>query len=815
MISPTSTGRYDHHTSPLMSTPASHVAGADGTHASAPWHPVNRVLFRFGLVYFCLWAPGYFVSPLFAGLFGDAPTAYEGACGAMVDLGRATFRNLMDPIRDPNNLGCAGTTEAMLVMIVVAAFVAAIWSALDRRRRAYPRLSRLLIGACGYYLAAVLFTYGIMKLIPQQFPIPGADRLLTAFGEQGRVDVLWGLIGSSPAYTMFTGAMETSAAFLLFFRRTRTLGALLATGTMLNVTVLNFDYSVGVKLLSGHLLALALILVLVDWRRIANVFWLGRPVNALTQSTSRPRAIKVSMQVVKAVLLGTWVIYLTSQTWMLYRWLHREIDAPLHGLYDVTSFVIDGGERPPLITDSTRWQNVVIGTPPLSAIRMMNDGWVDDAVTVDADAGVLTVGPWVMPEIVDLGRLPTPTQDPIGRLMYEVRPDGELFLRGTVRDRPAEITLRERRSQDFPLLGRSDRDEDHGEFNFLFLLGLLIPTAAIGWTLIDRRRPSGSLVGEIVTSVTAFYVGIAVCAYGFAKIFLAEFPFPTIQALLTEFGQLSPAQALRNAMGVSPAYTMFIGWTEVIAGTLLCFRRTRTLGALAAIAVLGHTVIVTYEYDLPLLAFSSHLLLMALLLAVFDARRLFDAFVRSRAVPGVDARSPITERLGQRRALVGTVVITAMALAVLIGVSANRYQQQVTDQHDTPLGGLYDVQSFVLDGRELPPLATDTTRWQSLIIETPGEAVVQMMNDEFVHFDLVSHTDDRAITIAAFGDHAVTRFGYHRPADDLLLLRGNWAGREAEIRMKRRDLDEFFLVRQRFEWIETDYSIFWQPHLRR
>jgi hypothetical protein len=124
--SPTSTGRYDHHTSPLMSTPASHVADADGTRASAPWHPVNRVLFRFGLVYFCLWAPGYFVSPLFAGLFGDAPTAYEGACGAMVDVGRATFRNLMDPIRDANNLGCAGTTEAMLVMIVVAAFVAAI-----------------------------------------------------------------------------------------------------------------------------------------------------------------------------------------------------------------------------------------------------------------------------------------------------------------------------------------------------------------------------------------------------------------------------------------------------------------------------------------------------------------------------------------------------------------------------------------------------------------------------------------------------------------------------------------------------------------
>ncbi len=54
--------------------------------------------------------------------------------------------------------------------------------------------------------------------------------------------VLWWMMGSSPAYTIFSGSIETLGGALLLFRRTATLGAIVSAGAMLNVWMLNMCY---------------------------------------------------------------------------------------------------------------------------------------------------------------------------------------------------------------------------------------------------------------------------------------------------------------------------------------------------------------------------------------------------------------------------------------------------------------------------------------------------------------------------------------------------------------------------------------------
>src|SRR5262249_32952953 len=162
--------------------------------------------------------------------------------------------------------------------------------------------------------------------------------------------------------------------------------------------------------------------------------------------------------------------------------------------------------------------------------------------------------------------------------------------RGTLRGHDAKVALREH-SDEFPLLHHAGGSDDLTQIDVRLFVLLLVPTGAMIWTLIDRCRRPASLLRESGTTGGCFYVGIALCAHALAKLLPTAFALPTIQTLMTEFGQQTPMEALRNVMGASPAYTMFIGWAEVIAGTLLFFSRTRVVGALAAIVVLGHTII--------------------------------------------------------------------------------------------------------------------------------------------------------------------------------------------------------------------------------
>jgi hypothetical protein len=154
---------------------------------------------------------------------------------------------------------------------VIAAVTAVVWRRMDERwPRTYLR----------YALALTLFGYGMAKVIPQQFPFPPLERMVTPFGESSPRGLLWTFMGYSRAYSVFAGASELLAGLLLCFRRTATLGALLAAGLLANVALINFGYDVQLKVFSLHQLFIAVLLLLPEVRRLADFFLLGKPVAA-------------------------------------------------------------------------------------------------------------------------------------------------------------------------------------------------------------------------------------------------------------------------------------------------------------------------------------------------------------------------------------------------------------------------------------------------------------------------------------------------------------------------------------------------------
>lgn len=171
---------------------------------------------------------------------------------------------------------------------------------------------------------------------------------------------LWRFMGLSRSYAVFTGLAETAGGLLLFFRRTTTLGALVAGGVMLNVVMLNFSYDVPVKLGSSHLFLASVFLLLPDLRRLAAVLLLNRPAPAA--DLRPPRLFARFPRAGLAVKLGFVLVMLGTHTyseWDSYWTAGPGVPLPpLYGAYEVESFEKNGEVVPPLLTETKRWRRV-------------------------------------------------------------------------------------------------------------------------------------------------------------------------------------------------------------------------------------------------------------------------------------------------------------------------------------------------------------------------------------------------------------------------------------------------------------------------
>lgn len=113
-----------------------------------------------------------------------------------------------------------------------------------------------------YYLAIILLIYGFDKIYKWQFYSPESNILFTRVKDLPQDMLYWTTMGTSYSYSIFGGLMEVLAGGLLLFRKTYVLGATVSIAVLANVFVVNIGFDITVKLFSGFLLLLSLVLVL-------------------------------------------------------------------------------------------------------------------------------------------------------------------------------------------------------------------------------------------------------------------------------------------------------------------------------------------------------------------------------------------------------------------------------------------------------------------------------------------------------------------------------------------------------------------------
>lgn len=300
------------------------------------------------------------------------------------------------PVPGPNGSGDRAVDYAQVLLIAVLAVLGTVvWSVIDRRRRAYPRLAAGARVVLRYYLAGIMLSYGYSKIMKSQFYDLSPGVLHQRLGDVPPMRLMWAFMGYSLPYTVFAGLAETVGGALLLWRRTATLGALLVIAVMTNVVLMNLCYDVPVKLFSTQLLVVAIAIALPDVRRLLGAV-LGRAVLERPPRTRGPQRRERLRLIAKLAMIAMIVV----DVYLLYgqRRPHDDHVHELYGNWSVDSFVVDGVEHPPLTTDPVRWETWS-ASPTYMQIWLMNGtfegryeperGWY--GIKVDPAARTITV----------------------------------------------------------------------------------------------------------------------------------------------------------------------------------------------------------------------------------------------------------------------------------------------------------------------------------------------------------------------------------------------------------------------------------------
>lgn len=218
----------------------------------------------------------------------------------------------------------------LIFLSITLSFI--VRSILNQQRQ--EQLFQFAVNLAAFYLSLLLFKYGFDKLFKVQFNQPEPNLLYTPMGLLDKDILFWSTMGSSRAYNIFMGSMEVIPAILLLFRRTRIFGAFIAVGVMLNVVAINFTFDISVKLFSGFLLFLALV---VSWKGMKQIFELFilhkevKPENSSTIPNVKKQDKWIKTLFVSLLLLEALFPYLKSG-------VYNDDNAPrpfLHGAYEV------------------------------------------------------------------------------------------------------------------------------------------------------------------------------------------------------------------------------------------------------------------------------------------------------------------------------------------------------------------------------------------------------------------------------------------------------------------------------------------------
>lgn len=327
-------------------------------------------------------------------------------------------------------------------------------------------------------------------------------------------------------------------------------------------------------------------------------------------------------------------------------------------------------------------------------------------------------------------------------------------------------------------------DTAFGYLRELCRLALALATATV-WTTMDTRRREYATLHHWLRVVLRYEVAWSVLTYGTAKVFQQQFPTPDLTTLVTPLGDLTPHTLLWNFMGFSRTYQVFTGWVECTGALLLFFRRTTTVGALIIVAAMANVAVMDYSYQTFVKMIAIHLMIGAAFLTIPDMPKLVKILLLRQPAPAAVTDFPRWHSTVWRRL---SAVAKAIVIAQLLGLPSlhawRRSEALTSAQAAPPLYGLYTVERFVSNGKDIPP--EDPSRWRLIAIDGMANDYsgfsVRLTNESW-EYHQTEYDSAHSIFTVIDGSHR-SALNYSRTLDGVE-LHGALDGIPVEISLRR------------------------------
>lgn len=348
-----------------------------------------------------------------------------------------------------------------------------------------------------------------------------------------------------------------------------------------------------------------------------------------------------------------------------------------------------------------------------------------------------------------------------------------------------------------PLNGSGDTSYGYAQLYFFILTAT---TGSILWTLFDKRKNYDTAFYWLLILIR-YYVAMVALRYGIIKLFGQQMIFPSLSALATPLGDLLPMRFSWYFIGYSTPYQFFSGAVEVLAGVLLLFRRTSTLGAFVASSVFLNVMMMNLCYDIPVKLFSIHLFLFSNLLLIGDARRLLNFFVFNKPTEpapriALSRKWMRTTQTALKFAFVGLFLVMP-----LFGSYQRAFGTMDSPKLTKLTSGFFTVDQFKGN-------VADSLRWKDVVFEVNNSGSIQtadtLLRQRYRrgYFSYTLDSLKQTIAFKKFATDSTALFSmrYTMPDTNHIVLQGKIRNDSVIVALKRQKR-HFQLAERQFHWL--------------
>jgi len=319
----------------------------------------------------------------------------------------------------------------------------------------------------------------------------------------------------------------------------------------------------------------------------------------------------------------------------------------------------------------------------------------------------------------------------------------------------------------------------------------------------DRKRINYDRLYYWFIVYARYYLGLYLIVYGLFKLVEGQFSFHDFGRLEGTYGDSTPMGLLWTFMGHSKIYGGFTGIMEAGAGFLILFSNTKTLGALLSVAVMSNVVLMNFCFDVPVKLFSSHLLLISILILAPNLRKLYNFFVLNKTETLNHCKLIFENKWKARtRAFGKGILIMGFSAFILATGIDGMYEYGSLSPKPAMKGSFHPVLFYALENDSLKEVADKQVRWKKMTISGDyGSITTEKGNTNY--YETKVDTLKKTITFKSYKDTAnVSVMSYEERNPKYLILKGNFEKKSIQVEFNKKNIEDYRLVNTGFHWIQ-------------